>query len=214
MSTIKHIAKTCGDKTPLAVMTSSETDDCISEELKDFRYDILLQDSKDGVPNGHGEVFKVLQESPTLEHWSDFYIDHVIICLADNPAINILDPLFIGYSAATMVDCCVKVVEREKDDPCGLVYKTSETEHFVLDYRDPNAEDTSYGYTGMQMFPIDVLRMHTFALPWIKNESGHKELHIGDCMALLQTKLFLAGREEFQPIKNKTGKWSLESYKK
>ena len=214
MSTVRHIAEACDGRASLAVMTSAETDDDVSEELCEFKYDILLQESKDGFPTGHGAVFKALQESPTLEHWSDYYVDYVIICLADNPSIKILDPLFVGYAAASQMDCCIKVVEREESDPAGLIYKMSDNEHFVLDYRDTDSEDASYAYTGMQMFPIDILRMHEFSLPWRTNSRGGLELHIGDFMPSMKTDLFLADRSEFLPIKNKEGKWSLESYKK
>ena len=108
-------------------------------------------------------------------------------------------------------DCCIKVVDREKDDPAGLMFRASDNQHYVVDYRESDVE-VSYGYTGMQMFPIDILRMHTFALPWRKNSKGNEELHIGDFMPAMKTDLFKAPREEFLPIKNKTGKWSLESY--
>ena len=211
-STIRHIADTCdGKNVPFAVMISPQTAEYVERELGDISYDTLFQKSKDGVPTGHGAVWEVLQESSILENWSDFYVDHVIVCLCDNPSIKILDPLFIGYAACSNADCCIKVVDREKDDPAGLMFRSSDNQHYVVDYRESDVE-VSYGYTGMQMFPIDILRMHTFALPWRKNSKGNEELHIGDFMPAMKTDLFKAPREEFLPIKNKTGKWSLESY--
>jgi hypothetical protein len=220
-SSLRHLYDSVSTDCPVAVMVSDDTRDVVEAELGTVP-DYFPQESvpcydESGdlwgiAPSGHGAVYTALQESGILEKWSEDYVDYVIISLSDNPAMQVADPLFVGcYSSNTVL---VKVILREEDDPAGLVLKASEDDYFIVDYRSPFwGTSASYGYTGLQMMDINTLKMQSFALPW-RSSLSHGvvkyEKHLGDVVEVIPPRFFHVGRDEFTPIKNPSGKWSIQ----
>lgn len=227
-SCLRHLVEQASDRgCPIAVMISDETEDIVRDELKGLDVEYFKQDSVPyygmhthellgKCPTGHGAVYEELKKSNILEKWSGNYVDYIQICLSDNPALKVCDRAFIGQGALSSESCTVKVIDRDHTDPAGLVFSRGDNRHFVVDYRMAfTGSRARYGYTGVQMFPIDMLRLQTFALPWQPNISGpvvKYEQHVGDVLNFLPSRLHLMSRDQFSPIKNAKGSWSIESF--
>jgi UDP-N-acetylglucosamine/UDP-N-acetylgalactosamine diphosphorylase len=85
-------------------------------------------------PNGTAGIYASLVESGMLENMKNNGIKYLSYFNVDNPLINCVDPLFLGYHLLHNSEFSIKVIPRRShDEPVGVFVKTNNT-HKILEY--------------------------------------------------------------------------------
>jgi len=124
-------------------------------------------------PNGHGGILLGLMQEGRLEAMQNMGVRHIVYFQADNPLVNIADPVFLGYHIKNQSEVSSKAVRRV--DPgervgifCLVNGTTAVVEHTELgeDDRKARLPDRSLALDaaniGTHLFSVEFLRrMHT-----------------------------------------------------
>jgi hypothetical protein len=208
-------------------MASEDTVKYVQETMHS-NSDIIVQNNLDLIdvetnkvvgncPDGHGSIYELLFDLKVLDGWKLRGVEYVLVCLADNPRINLLDYEMLGHVVCDGTKRVhVKVVEMlDVDYPCGHVYSVNEyNDNVVVDYRKDQPGVTKWGYTGYQILPIDLLLDHRVVLPLrasVTDGISKTERHVGDVLEKFPSALYSIPDHQFKPIKQKSGRWSIET---
>ncbi len=85
-------------------------------------------------PNGTAGIYASLVESGMIKNMEHHGIKYLSYFNVDNPLINIVDPLFLGFHLSHNSEFSIKVIPRRShDEPVGVFVKTGDI-HRILEY--------------------------------------------------------------------------------
>lgn len=269
MKNLLEVVEKCGVKVPLYIMTSDKNHEqtvafwkakdyfgYTEADVKFFKQDMapavdyngkIILETKDMPalsPNGNGGWFASLQKAGLCEDLHARGVEWLNIYAVDNVLQRIADPVFVGATIESGVNCGAKAIF--KTDPyekVGVLCKDGEQPDIIEYYeltdemaneRDENGDLVySYGVIMNYLFrlskleeivdkkiPVHIVEKKIECLcedgvtrkP--EKENGHKfETLAVDLIKLMGSVLpyEVVREKEFAPIKNKTGKDSVES---
>ena len=269
MKNLLEVVEKCGVKVPLYIMTSDKNHEqtvafwkannyfgYTEADVKFFKQDMapavdyngkIILETKDMPalsPNGNGGWFASLQRAGLCEDLHARGVEWLNIYAVDNVLQRIADPVFVGATIESGVNCGAKAIF--KTDPyekVGVLCKDGEQPDIIEYYeltdemaneRDENGDLVySYGVIMNYLFrlskleeivdkkiPVHIVEKKIECLcedgvtrkP--EKENGHKfETLAVDLIKLMGSVLpyEVVREKEFAPIKNKTGKDSVES---
>jgi len=133
-------------------------------------------------PSGHGGCIKALHETGLLKKLiKDGYSD-LFYCQIDNPLVNIMDPVFIGYHKLENSEISTKIVRRNSCEEKVGIFASENGKAKVIEYSDltpdnrcildNNGEIRDWaGNTAIHMISLDFIQRlneHGFSLPYHK----------------------------------------------
>lgn len=189
-------------------------------------------------PNGNGGVYRSLQSSGALENLKMQGIEWVFFNNIDNALVKVADPLFIGFADKMGSEVSSKSVEKREPGEKVGVFCLSEGKPSVIEYTeisdiDSDSNNFVNANIGIHLFHLSFLeKIASINLPYhlahklipFINESGENvkpdkpngyklEKFYFDAFLFAKSMSVLKvnRNKEFAPVKNKTGKDSLES---
>jgi len=191
-----------GRHVPLAIMTSSATDEETRQFLRDhdwcglspdhvhvFRqHDLpaldaatgrLLLDGKDHVamaPDGHGGMLTALAETGGLDWFARHGAQTIVSFQVDNPLALPLDREFLGYHLLSTADFSTQVVrKREPAERVGVVVE-QEGRHGVVEYSDlPPALAAERLSDGRLRFDAGSIAIHAFTKSFLDRAASRRD---------------------------------------
>ncbi|MFW5866160.1 MAG: UTP--glucose-1-phosphate uridylyltransferase [Nanoarchaeota archaeon] len=135
----------------------------------------LLLKEKDEIfmnPNGTGGIYDALVTSGSLNRMKRNGIKYLSYFQIDNPLIDFIDPLFLGYHIQERAEMSTKVVEKQyPEEKVGLVVnkdgKTSMIEYFMLPEKMAQEKEVD----GKLKYRAANIAMHIINLDFIENIS-------------------------------------------
>jgi UDP-N-acetylglucosamine pyrophosphorylase len=191
--------------------------------------------SAGGKPDGHGGLFEAAAKSGFLSYALSRGIQHFNIVPIDNVLAPVSDPDFQDNHIAGGYDVSLKVVFRESvDEPCSALADTPAGKPpAVVEWRtlmdQPNtpiakAAHAPYGFGVTNMMMLSATFFQTCCKNFsryapfrsIPGDSRVQERFLFDVIShAKKVQTVLVDRDkQFYPIKNKTGKYSLEEANK
>lgn len=121
-------------------------------------------------PNGHGGSLLALHDSGALEDMNKRGIDILSYYQVDNPLVQLVDPVFIGYHLMESSQMSTKAIKRidphEKVGMLGMY----DGRLRVVEYSDMSEEDmTALNENGDLKFNAGSIGIHLFNVQFIKN---------------------------------------------
>lgn len=183
-------------------------------------------------PNGNGGIFEALQTSGVNDTLKARGVEYLYINNIDNVLVKVLDPILCGLAVESTADVTTKTIAAKDNESVGRVIEVNNVKQ-VLEYTElPEGQENTYrnANIGIHIFKLDYLMEHAeSALPYhlaIKNlEQLDASLNVVKQPTLKFEKfyfdIFRYGKtfktlqvdrsSEFSPLKNKTGKDSVET---
>ena len=191
-----------GRDVPLAIMTSSATDEQTREFLDEhgccgldprrvfvFRqHDLPAVDAVSGqllldgpghlalAPDGHGGMLVALAESGGLDWFGDHGVEHVVSFQVDNPLAMPLATEFLGYHLLTDAEFSTQVVpKRTPGERVGVVVER-DGRHMVVEYSDlPAALAAERLPDGRLRFHAGSIAVHAFAKAFLDRAAARPD---------------------------------------
>jgi UDP-N-acetylglucosamine/UDP-N-acetylgalactosamine diphosphorylase len=188
------IARRHGRPVPLAIMTSSATDDDTRRWLADHAHagldpahvlvfrqsDLPALDDREAnllldapgriamAPDGHGGMLPALERAGGLEWFARRGCRHVVSFQVDNPLAMPLHPEFLGHHLLAGAEFTTQVVaKREPGERVGVVVRAG-GRTFVVEYSDlPAALAAERRADGRLRFHAGSIAVHAFALDFL-----------------------------------------------
>jgi UDP-N-acetylglucosamine/UDP-N-acetylgalactosamine diphosphorylase len=192
---IRAIAAHAGRPIPLAIMTSSATDQATREYLAEHQFfglpenevlifqqadlpalsiaslDLLL-DAADHVavaPDGHGGLLSALVAAGGLAWFAERGVQHVASFQVDNPLAMPLDPEFLGYHLLANAEFSTQVVEKQLPKERVGVVAEHHGQHRVIEYSDLSDElAEARDPDGKLRLRAGSIAVHAFALAFLQ----------------------------------------------
>lgn len=183
-------------------------------------------------PNGNGGIFSALKNSGMLEHMKRLGIRHVFMNNVDNVVVKVADPLLVGLHIQNDNEVTSKSIEPVTGESVGRLCLL-EGQKSVVEYTElpeDQAENFRNGNIGIHVFNIEFLeKAADVKMPYhlalkkmehlddelrnIKEEILKFEKFYFDAFQFAETHMTLQVDRtgEFSPLKNKTGKDSVET---
>lgn len=189
-------------------------------------YDVMM------TPNGNGGIFSALSASGMLEDMKSRGVRHVFMNNVDNAVVKVMDPVLVGIHLEKGNDVTSKSVLPKSGESVGRLSLVNGKKS-VVEYTDlPEGEGEQFknGNTGIHVFSISFLEK-TAAEKVPYHLALKKLVHLNDLLqpekdeVLKFEKLYFDAfkhadkhmtlqvdrKGEFSPLKNKTGKDSIET---
>ena len=154
----------------------------------------IILEAKDRIalsPNGHGGCIPALKRSGALDDMRRRGIEMIFFFHVDNPLVNILDPVFVGYHLEEQAQMSGKIVPKrgpeERVGVVGLVNKRFQ----VVEYIDLSQDDMharhadgslkySAGVIGIYLLNVDFVERLNAAAPNLPYHRSEKTVaHLG-----------------------------------
>lgn len=191
-------------------------------------------------PNGHGGLFMGLEEAGCLREMEAEGIDVVSIFQVDNPFVNCLDPLFLGFHIMGGSEMSSKMVKKAYPEEKVGIFCERRGELSITEYSDmpdflakacDDGGELKYLAANVAIHLLDRLFIERVCRKELPYHCVHRKVHIYregeevevdgikfekfifDALPFAQNAIVMeiVRNEEFSPIKNKTGKDSLET---
>ncbi|WP_411843360.1 UTP--glucose-1-phosphate uridylyltransferase [Salinicoccus sp. HZC-1] len=196
--------------------------------------ELLLTDDKDIMltPNGNGGIFSALKASGMLEDMESRGIRHVFMNNVDNAVVKVLDPVLLGIHVSENNEVTSKSILPKPGESVGRLSLVN-GEKSVVEYTElPEGagEEFKNGNIGIHVFGMDYLNKVAeekmpYHLALKKLEHLNKKLLVVKDEVLKFEKFYFDAfrhtdkhmtlqvdrKGEFSPLKNKTGKDSIET---
>lgn len=199
---VREIGSRAGRPVPLAIMTSSATDQATREYLAENRFfglpaehvlffqqaDLpalsidsleLLFDATDHVavaPDGHGGLLSALAAAGGLDWFAERGVQHVATFQVDNPLAIPLDPEFLGYHLLTSAEFSTQVVEKQQPkERVGVVAEHGGV-HRVIEYSDLSDElAAAREPDGRLRLRAGSIAVHAFSLAFLEKAAASRD---------------------------------------
>lgn len=134
----------------------------------------LMLQSKNSLcmnPDGHGGTLDALSSSGILKELKKRKIETISYFQVDNPLVNILDPVFIGFHILNDSDVSSKgVMKASPDEKVGVFVKFNDGKSGVVEYSDmPNEKKTALDSNGKLLFHMGSIAIHLFKTNYIES---------------------------------------------
>lgn len=134
----------------------------------------LLLKTKNSIhmnPDGHGGVLSALSSSGLLTELKSKKINTIFYFQVDNPLINILDPLFLGFHALNNSDVSSKgVIKNSPDEKVGVFVKLENGKSGIVEYSDLSTEKKiAVDSKGKLLYCMGNIAVHCFKLSFIES---------------------------------------------
>lgn len=90
--------------------------------------------------NGHGGVFDAMFENGVLDDMKEKGIEWVFICGVDNPLVNMVDPLFIGFTASHGYIAASKTLPKISPEEKVGAFCMKNGRPYVMEYTEISSE--------------------------------------------------------------------------
>lgn len=199
---IREIGSRAGRPIPLAIMTSSATDQATRDYLTEHQFfglsaeqvlffkqadlpalemgslDLLL-DAEDHVavaPDGHGGLLSALVAAGGLDWFAARGVEHVATFQVDNPLAMPLDPEFLGYHLLADAEFSTQVVEKQQPAERVGVVAEHDGVHRVIEYSDLSDElAAARDADGRLHLRAGSIAVHAFALAFLKRAAASSD---------------------------------------
>ena len=199
---LRAVHRRFGRRIPLAIMTSSATDDDTRRFLADhdhggldpdfvhvFRqHDLPAVDATTGrilldapdhfamAPDGHGGMLVALAESGGLDWFGRHGAEHLASFQVDNPLALPLHREFLGYHAVSRADFSTQVVvKREPGERVGVVVEQG-GRHAVVEYSDLSPALAAERRTdGRLRFHAGSIAVHCFTKSFLDDAASRRD---------------------------------------
>lgn len=133
----------------------------------------LILESKCSIfknPDGHGGSLTALASSGALAEVDRRGIDVISYFQVDNPLVNIIDPVFIGFHVTRNANVSSKgLMKAYPEEKIGVFVKFEGGEIGVIEYSDlPEKLQNSVDATGRLSYCMGSIAIHLFSVPFIK----------------------------------------------
>lgn len=190
------------------------------------------------VPNGHGGVFDALKSNKLFKVLNNLGIKLLSYFQVDNPLSHFIDPTFIGLHVENKSEMSSKFIKKEKtNEKLGAFCKCNNNKLHVIEYSNIpknyiHSINLDLGNTGMHLINVDFAeKIANFpyyninnTIPYhyaqkeiklnnIKTNIIKLEKFIFDAFKLAKNPFLfeIDRKDEFSPIKNSCGNYSLKS---
>ncbi|MFH0975916.1 MAG: UTP--glucose-1-phosphate uridylyltransferase [Spirochaetota bacterium] len=122
-------------------------------------------------PDGHGGTLTALSSSGILDELSRRKIDVISYFQIDNPLVNIVDPLFIGFHVLNGSDVSSKgVMKTDPGEKVGVFVKFNNGKTGIVEYSDlPQGKQTETDNNGNLKFCMGSIAIHVFNTKYIES---------------------------------------------
>lgn len=199
---VREIGRRAGRPIPLAIMTSSSTDQATRAYLREHQFfglppehvlifqqdDLpalsidsleLLLDAADHAavaPDGHGGLLAALAAAGGLDWFSERGVQHVATFQVDNPLAMPLDPEFLGYHLLAAAEFSTQVVEKQQpSERVGVVAEHAGVFR-VIEYSDLSDQlAAARDADGRLRLRAGSIAVHAFALGFLKRAAASRD---------------------------------------
>jgi len=121
-------------------------------------------------PDGHGGSLSALASSGILDKLFDLGIETLSYFQVDNPLVEIIDPVFLGYHLEKKSSVSSKIVKKtDPKEKVGLLVEFDQKRIGVIEYSDlPPEKSELKNSQGDLLFSLANIAIHLFSLKFIK----------------------------------------------
>ena len=167
----------------------------------------LILSGKGGIfknPDGHGGSLTALRTSGALDEMKKRGIEIISYFQVDNPTVNIVDPVFVGFHFMEKAEVSSKaVVKAYADEKVGSFVRWKDGRDGVVEYSDLPAEKiTEKNSDGSLAYAAGSIAIHLFSRDYIERITSGGELSLPFHVARKKIKQFTPqGVEEIDGFK-------------
>jgi UDP-N-acetylglucosamine/UDP-N-acetylgalactosamine diphosphorylase len=149
-------------------------------------------------PDGHGGVLSALSSSGLLEELKKRKIETISYFQVDNPLVNILDPVFIGYHMLNGSDVSSKgVMKISPEEKVGVFVKFKNGQTGIMEYSDLSHEkQIACDNKGKLLYCMGNIAIHCFKLSFIESVISETNLSLPFHTAQKKIIAFKDGKEK------------------
>ena len=143
----------------------------------------LLLKTKNSIiinPDGHGGVLSALSTSGLLNELRNRNINTIFYFQVDNPLVNILDPVFIGFHVQNNSDVSSKAIMKiSADEKVGVFVKFNNGKTGIIEYSDlPKEKQGVVDNKGKLLYCMGNIAVHCFKLSFIESLVSRTDLSL------------------------------------
>ncbi len=149
-------------------------------------------------PDGHGGALSALSSSGLLEELKNRKIDIISYFQVDNPLVNILDPVFIGFHILNRSDVSSKgIMKVSPDEKVGVFVKFKNGKTGIMEYSDlPREKQLAVDTNGKLLFCMGSIAVHCFKVSFIESVIFETKLSLPYHIAQKKIIAFQDGKEK------------------
>jgi UDP-N-acetylglucosamine/UDP-N-acetylgalactosamine diphosphorylase len=131
-------------------------------------------------PDGHGGSLTALYTSGALEAMAARGIEIISYFQVDNPLVNILDPVFIGFHGLRNADVSSKALKKAyPEEKIGVFVKFSNGRIGVIEYSDlPDAKARDTDTSGGLAYAAGSIAIHLFSTNFVERITAGTEISL------------------------------------
>ena len=161
----------------------------------------LLLKTKNSIimnPDGHGGALTALSTSGSLDELKKKNINTIFYFQVDNPLLNILDPVFIGFHVQNDSDVSSKAIMKiSPDEKVGVFVKYDKCKTGIIEYSDLSpGKQTAVDSNGILLYCMGNIAVHCFKLSFIDSLVSKTDLSLPFHTARKKIITFQDGKEK------------------
>ncbi len=126
-------------------------------------------------PDGHGGVFRALEEGGLVSALAAAGVDQVFYFQVDNPLVRVSDPVFLGHHVRANADMSIKVVRKRDASEMVGVLAMLDGKPGIVEYSDlPEQLRSASDGEGNLLYWAGSIAIHVFRLDFIRSISRGK----------------------------------------